>query len=193
MNDKKYLLITDEMCGGELPFSSPGASAACIRDVGAKHSGPTSAQLIFPRSDPSVSHLTSPHRASCLTVYQDIDVANLDIIFHASAWACAGQMIHWLEHWIHGSIIQSFLLRFYVKDAGVCRKTCILLFCYLLYIINRNFILLCSLLYLVYHTSISYYMQLGAGAGAPNRSNVAGQLTINIPFRVPLASKDITW
>ena len=85
MNDKKYLLITDEMCGGELPFSSPGASAACIRDVGAKHSGPTSAQLIFPRSDPSVSHLTSPHRASCLTVYQDINVANLDIIFHASA------------------------------------------------------------------------------------------------------------
>ena len=38
MNDKKYLLITDEMCGGELPFSSPGASAACIRDAGAKHS-----------------------------------------------------------------------------------------------------------------------------------------------------------
>ena len=53
-------------------------------------------------------------------------------------------------------LVLSFLLRFYVKDAGVCRKTCILLFCYLLYIINRNFILLCSLLYLVYHISISY-------------------------------------
>ena len=87
--------------------------------------GPTSAQLIFPRSDPSVSHLTSPHRASCLTVYQDIDVANLDIIFHASAWACAVIFIEVL-----------------------CRG------CWCL--INRNFILLCSLLYLVYRISISY-------------------------------------